>query len=295
MDIKICKSARVCRGCERDFVHEEAVTSLVRVHEQQLQREDYCAACWRAGLAADAFSHWATKYYDPRVAEQEPAEAFSPLRQLFYEALEATDRIQQAKAFLAAQLLRRQKVFRQIKESDEADGETKIILFNDRIGNRLIEVRDPHFTYAELEEGRLLLVARLQEIENPTPTETVAEDTVPTVDADEDAAERADEVAEEEVEAEEEGADTDDGDEGDENDDEDEYSTDSDDSDDSDSDDSDDDDDEDDDEEYDDDEFEDDDEDDDEDEYDEDDDEGDVEEEEEREESTENEKSSAHV
>ena len=311
MDIKISKSARVCRGCERDFVHEEPVTSLVRVHEQQLQREDYCAACWRVDRAADAFSYWATKYYDPRVAEQEPAEAFSPLRQLFYEALEATDRVQQAKAFLAAQLLRRQKVFRQIKESDEADGETKIILFNDRIGNRLIEVRDPHFTYAELEEGRVLLVARLMELENPAPAQADAEETgvvaesgdvveSPDGEAEEDV--NADEGADGEEDGEDEDADDEEYDEDDDDEDDDadedsdDYDDDSDDDDsddeesddDSSDDDSSDDDDDDDDEEYDDDDFEDDDE---EDEYDEDD-EGDVEE---VEETTEDEKSSAHV
>jgi len=167
MDIKISKSARVCRGCERDFVHEEPVSSAVRVIERELVREDFCGNCWRPALAADAFSTWSTKYYDPRVADQEPAEVFSPLRQLFYEAVEGEDRSELAKAFLAAQLLRRQKVFRQIKESDETDGETKVILYSDRIGNRLIEVRDPSFSYAELEQGRIKLIARLQELETP--------------------------------------------------------------------------------------------------------------------------------
>lgn len=174
MDIKISKSARICRETERDFVHGELVYSVVRIQENEFVREDYCADAWRPERARDAYSHWSTKYYDPRVAEQEPAEAFSPLRQLFYEAVEAEDRVEQAKAFLAAQLLRRQKVFRQIKESDEIDGEVKIVLFNDRIGNRLIEVRDPNFSYAELEAGRLLLVQRLRELETadapPSPT-----------------------------------------------------------------------------------------------------------------------------
>jgi len=167
MDIKISKSARICRESERDFVHGELVYSVVRIQDKELVREDFCAEHWNAARARDAYSHWSTKYVDPRVAEQEPAEAFSPLRQLFYEAVEAEERVDQAKAFLAAQLLRRQKVFRQIKESDESDGEVKIVLFNDRIGNRLIEVRDPNFSYAELEQGRLLLVARLQELEAP--------------------------------------------------------------------------------------------------------------------------------
>ena len=67
--------------------------------------------------------------------------------------------------FLAAGLLRRQKVFRLIKESDESDGEVRITLYTDRIGNRLIEVPDPQFTYAEMDKARTLLIERLQVLE----------------------------------------------------------------------------------------------------------------------------------
>lgn len=167
MEIKIGKSARCCTQCERVFIHEEEVTSLVRIVEGKLEREDFCAACWTPDRAQNAYSVWTPRYYDPQVAEQEPPEVFSPLRQLFYEAVDSTSRVDLAMAFLAAQLLRRQKVFRRIKESDEADGETHILLYADRIGNRLIEVRDPNFSYAEMETGRAALIKRLQELETP--------------------------------------------------------------------------------------------------------------------------------
>ena len=167
MDIKIGRSAHQCVACEKAFEHEEGMYSLVRIEEKILVREDYCHSCWSRERSKQAYSCWTPKYYDPKVAEQEPAEVFSPLRQLFYEAVESEERLERAKAFLAAQLLRRQKVFRQIKESDEGEGEEKIILYSDRIGNRLIEVRDPNFAFSELEEARGLLMARLQELEQP--------------------------------------------------------------------------------------------------------------------------------
>lgn len=159
----------------REFVHEEPVFSLVRIVDQMLAREDYCQTCWNPDFVKGAYSTWSLKYYDPKVAEQKPPEVFSPLRQLFYEAVENEDRVEQAKAYLAAQLLRRQKVFRRIKESDENEGEVHILLYADRIGNRLIEVRDPNFSYAEMENARVALLTRLQELEAPQSMEDVSQ------------------------------------------------------------------------------------------------------------------------
>ncbi|MCX5759031.1 MAG: hypothetical protein NTU83_11095, partial [Candidatus Hydrogenedentes bacterium] len=131
MEIKIGKCSQACAACGRSFVHEEALTSVVRVDSQALVREDYCATCWNGGRGVDAFSVWSLKFYDPQVAEQQPPEIFSPLRQIFYNAVESDERAELAVAYLGAQLLRRQKVFRLIKESDEAEQEVKLVLFAD--------------------------------------------------------------------------------------------------------------------------------------------------------------------
>lgn len=175
MEIKIGKSARHCAACEREFVHEEQLHSVVRIEEQTLVRDDFCEPCWQGGTRTHAFSVWHSRFYDPRVAEQEPAEVFSPLRQLFYECVDSQERQEMAKAYLAAHLLRRQKVFRLIKESDGSDDEFSIALFSDRIGNRLIEVRDPNLSHDELETGRLRLLARLKELEEGRPEDAVAD------------------------------------------------------------------------------------------------------------------------
>jgi hypothetical protein len=167
MEIKIGKTARHCVACDHEFVHEEPLHSRVRLEDQVLAREDFCRTCWDSSRAHPAFSVWQSKYYDPRIAEQEPPEVFSPLRQAFYESVEAQDRPELAKAYLAAHLLRRQKVFRMIKESDGTDDDIRIALFADRIGNRLIEVRDPNLSHDELEAGRVVLLERLKQLENP--------------------------------------------------------------------------------------------------------------------------------
>ena len=167
MEIKIGKSARECAACEVEFTHGQQLASRVQDTTEGLVRQDFCEACWTKELAQGAYSSWFPVFHDPEAANAEPPEAHSPLRQVFYEAVEGVERLDLAKAYLAAQLLRRQKVFRLIKESDEADGEVKIALYTDKYEDRLIEVHDPNLSYDELEEGRNALLQRLAELEAP--------------------------------------------------------------------------------------------------------------------------------
>jgi hypothetical protein len=168
MDIKISKSSKICHECAVSFTHEQEVLSRILPLEGQLVRQDFCPKCWENLEKAHAFSSWTNRFYDPEVAKQEPEESFSPLRDAFYDTVEqSSDRISLAQAYLAAQLLRRQKVFRLIKETVDPDNDTALILFNDRIGNRLIEVSDPTLSHDELETGRIQLMTRLTELESP--------------------------------------------------------------------------------------------------------------------------------
>jgi hypothetical protein len=175
MEIRIGKPGRVCAGTSRPFDHGEKVVSVVKIEDREIVRRDFAQSAWEPEQGVGAMAVWETQYVDPKVAEQEPEEVFSPLRKLFYEAFESAERMQLARAYLAAQLLRRQKVFRLIKESDDDDGFTRVALFNDRIGNRLVEVRDPQLTYSELEAARMNIMEVLAETERPP--ETAAEST----------------------------------------------------------------------------------------------------------------------
>ena len=166
MEIKIGKNAKKCLVCETPFVHEQVFTSRTRLEDGVLLREDYCEACWDPSWGEGAFCVWRPVFRDPAVEQEQPPEAYSPLRHVFYEALESEDRAVLARAYLAAQLLKRQRVFRLIKESDESDGETRISLYVDKHGDGLIEVRDPNLSYAELEAGRTDLLQRLAELDD---------------------------------------------------------------------------------------------------------------------------------
>jgi hypothetical protein len=108
---------------------------------------------------------WTAQFQDPKVLEQQPEEVFTPLRQIFYESAEREGREAVAVAYLAGQLLRRQKVFRFIKQTADPDTEAVVFLFLDRIGNRLIEVNDPNLSTGELERARQELLQRLAELE----------------------------------------------------------------------------------------------------------------------------------
>ncbi|NUM53039.1 MAG: hypothetical protein HUU46_05290 [Candidatus Hydrogenedentes bacterium] len=165
MEIRIGKPGRVCAGSNKQFEHGETVVSVMRVENQQLARHDFAKPVWDEERASGAIAVWETQYSDPSMAQQEPPEKFSPLRKIFYDSAESEDRVQIAKAYLAAQLLRRQKVFRLVKESDDSEGDARVALFMDRIGNRLAEARDPHLTYAEMEAARVELMKELATLE----------------------------------------------------------------------------------------------------------------------------------
>jgi hypothetical protein len=184
MEIKIGKAARLCSDSEAEFEHGQTVISLVRIENQEYIREDYSEKSWNADAGSSAIAVWTTTFIDPRVADQEPPESFSPLRRTFYDAAEAKDRSELAVAYLAAELLRRQKVFRRIKESDDPEGEARIALYADRLGDRLVEVRDPDLSLGELESGRSMLMERLRELEDPTDEEDTADEAVDTEDVD---------------------------------------------------------------------------------------------------------------
>jgi hypothetical protein len=167
MEIKIGKSGKQCHFTGTSFAHGDEIVSVLRIQGGELVREDYSRQSWDDSYGTAAMAVWSNRYIDPAVAEQEPPEKFSPIRHIFYEAAVSEDRNELAVAYLAAQLLRRQKVFRLIKEAEEAEGIGRVALFSDRIGDKLIEVRDPNLTYAEMEDGRIALMERLTRLESP--------------------------------------------------------------------------------------------------------------------------------
>ncbi len=187
MEIKIGKPARQCFGTGRDFQHEEPIYSLARRGEEGLVREDYSESAWQQVSREGVYCTWRARYFDAAQAELDQAKPASPLRTLFFSAAEAEDRASGALAFIAAQLLRRQKQFKLVKEAESTNEEGAITLYADRLSNRLIEVHDAAFTYAELEAARNTLLEHLQAAEATEEAPAAAEQEPDTsaTDADE--------------------------------------------------------------------------------------------------------------
>jgi hypothetical protein len=169
MEIKIGRTSRQCCQSGEPFEHNQSIVSVLQVEDHSFERRDYDTRNWNDALGEGAIAVWATRYRDPRMEDQEPPETFSPLRRIFYESVEMEDRESLSVAYLAAQLLRRQKVFRLLRDSGaQADG-IQVALFVDRHGDRIIEVRDPSLNYAELDRARIILMDRLKQLESGEP------------------------------------------------------------------------------------------------------------------------------
>ncbi|HOV32607.1 MAG TPA: hypothetical protein PLX23_04510 [Candidatus Hydrogenedens sp.] len=171
MEIKISRNAIKCFNCEKIFVHEEWIGSQIIDTGKEWQRQDFCMSCWEQEKRQDSLSQWRHQFIDVKLQKKEQEVIDSPLRILFYEAVEKEySRIELAIAFLAAQLLKREKVFKKIKEMAISSKDEHIIMYIDRIDDRVIEVRDPNFTLAEMVEAKKNVLERLgdkPETENP--------------------------------------------------------------------------------------------------------------------------------
>jgi hypothetical protein len=162
MDIKIGKTGRECRATGLPFAHEAEVVSLVRPDEDGLVREDYAREAWTDQYGEGALAVWTTRYIDPDTQQDaEKEEERSPVREAFYACQDSEARPDLARAFLAAQLLKRQRAFRLVRESAGEEPDQRTYLYLDRSGDRLVEVRDPGLTFAELEAARAELLAAL--------------------------------------------------------------------------------------------------------------------------------------
>ncbi len=156
MEIKIRKNSPVCLGCSKAFQHNEVIWSQLIKADDDFVREDFCSECWGQRNTTEVFSYWRHKFIDLKdVKRQQELQNESPIRNLFYEMVSKSEsRSDEAIVYLASQLLRREKIFKKLKEVVVSKTNGHIIIFVDRIDEKVVEVRDPNFSYQELEEAR---------------------------------------------------------------------------------------------------------------------------------------------
>ena len=165
MEISIQKESARCMGCDEPFAHEQKHRSLLRIEESNFLREDYCEKCWAERLALaesdEVYSYWETKYRDPSVAKATPQEQFMPLLNLCYESIAQGGSDAEAMAYMCALIMRRQKVFRFVREErDESSGKTALVFF-DKHNDTQIRILDPQLTESQLGDVKLTLEEKL--------------------------------------------------------------------------------------------------------------------------------------
>ena len=165
VEINIQKKSSRCLKCGEEFRHEQEHHSLLMIEDKDFLREDYCEKCWSErsdGAEADnAYSCWKSKYVDPSVARETPSEQFLPLLNLCYESIAQGDADARAMAYMCALILRRQKVFRFVREEKEESPPTSVLVFFDKHNDTQIRIVDPQLTESQLQDVRKRLEAML--------------------------------------------------------------------------------------------------------------------------------------
>jgi hypothetical protein len=154
MEIQIQRESSQCMLCQQPFAHEQKHYSLLKLSDNVFSREDYCEECWPKLSSENGdtsiYSYWETKYRDPAVARATPEAEFLPLLQFFYEQVAAGE---EGKSFsyVCALVLRRQKIFRFIREEKDEAGKA-ILVFHDKYHDVQVKVADATLTEGKFRE-----------------------------------------------------------------------------------------------------------------------------------------------
>jgi hypothetical protein len=156
VEIQIQKESARCFACSQPFAHEQKHFSLLKIDGNNFLREDYCEGCWTESSASAAmheiYSFWETRYRDPSVERATPKEQFIPLLNLCYESIAQGGADAEAMAYVCAMILRRQKVFRFIREEKGDTSGRNVLVFSDKHNDTQIRVVDPQLTESQLGE-----------------------------------------------------------------------------------------------------------------------------------------------
>jgi hypothetical protein len=167
LEIQIQKDSSRCILCNQSFAHEQKHYSLLKLNEDVFLREDYCEECWPKSLNSDqdgsVFSRWQTKYRDPAAANATPEGEFMPLLRLFYDCLAGITPDSEALGYICALVLRRQKIFKFLKEEKEDSSGKTVLVFHDKYYDVQVKVPDPNLTETQFREVKQKLEEHLSQ------------------------------------------------------------------------------------------------------------------------------------
>jgi hypothetical protein len=126
MSWKLKKRTDACSACERTFVEDEPLFSLLAFEAEDVVREDVCRSCFpkRRAAAGERLIFWRSRH---RVGKKAVAVDFEALEGLFL-ALEGRVEVQLRELrYLLALLLMRKKRIKLLKTARKPDGEAMIV------------------------------------------------------------------------------------------------------------------------------------------------------------------------
>ena len=176
VEINIQRESSRCLKCDMEFAHDQKHHSLLKIEGKEFLREDYCIKCWTERPdnddASRVYSSWETKYCDPSVAKATPQEQFLPMLNLCYESIAEGGPEGEAMAYMCALILRRQKIFRFVREEkEEQEPHRSVLIFVDKHNDTQIGIVDPELTDSQLQEVKQALEEKIGPEEDQTDDE----------------------------------------------------------------------------------------------------------------------------
>jgi hypothetical protein len=165
LEINIQRESAQCLKCGATFQHKEKHHSLLRIENKDFLREDYCLGCWSDDFEKDSdgvYSSWETRYHDLSVVRATPHEQFMPMLNLCYESIAEGGAEGESMAYMCALILRRQKVFRFVREEKEEEGERRsVLVFLDKHNDTQMRIVDPELTDGQMHEVKQRLEKKI--------------------------------------------------------------------------------------------------------------------------------------
>jgi hypothetical protein len=163
-DWNIQSRARACQACATPFAHKETCHTLLFEFKHDIERQDLCEACWKAGHQEAArhrkgfLSHWQGLYEAPlpprEVIQKENAES------LLRKIVEANDPQYAAAGYILAVMLERKRLLK-VKEQLQGEGARIFIYEHPQTGD-LFTIPDPSLQLNQLDSVQRAVAALLE-------------------------------------------------------------------------------------------------------------------------------------
>ena len=155
---QITEGARTCSRCGRPFGEKQAFFSTLRDENDELARQDFCAACWEGLDTEPFFSHWQT---------HRPPEDDSTARVDTHAMLDAFEGMREPKSaqeksicFVLALFLARRKALKMVGMGTE--GGRDCIVFRYPRTQKRVAVEDTHLSEEQIAQTTEQLKALLE-------------------------------------------------------------------------------------------------------------------------------------